>query len=263
MSRLILRKRTPGGSMPIPLLLTGHTAAELCSAITGLFAAPFAACVDVDDIIAPLDVLTAVFASFAKSSVFVVSGRALAQWLPTVALAFAAAPATPFYVTIAASACNDALVQAAAAWDDVAWRAITAVFVYDHKICGLLEAAIAQHTKASLNGIVCGSSLDTPLVPRGHREPVDWGAVRRADLIPTRIHAGGAERVVLRARGAGIDALIASVEANAALRGEPVLHDETSAGTLWVCDERLDESRTLEEYGIDDETLLVYEIWGY
>lgn len=136
-------------------------------------------------------------------------------------------------------------------WTDAQWATyLRASVPYDPSIILCLEDAVFRNNGPSLENLVYGkfTRLQAP-----SDVLIDWGELRRKwlagalDLVNTRVRVSSTEVVVCRARGVRIREIALAVLG-------PSLTWET--WTISACGEILENTRTLEAYGLDDETEL-------
>lgn len=168
-------------------------------------------------------------------------------------LAFAAGLTEPDSLAMLVST-DMALRKTSRMWSNAQWRSVLRLIRPCINVCVCLENAVRHRRGPSLNGVCWGTAAS--LRPRDDTL-VDWGALRRQwrykeiNLVDTRVSVSGRTDVcVRRARGARIQDIV-----HAAFRDPKVklLYDMYA---VYVNGELLDQARTLEEYGVDDETEL-------
>lgn len=150
-----------------------------------------------------------------------------------------------------------ALAATAPTWDDETWRKLTLVVPHSNPVRALLEIAVTCGTAATLADVLYYGL--TSLVKTAEEHTVEWGAVRASseERIVTRVTAAWLNIDLTRVRGVCVKNIIASLEAHYALY-DGCETDDGEEGSLWACGERLDVERSIEDYGLDDETPLEY-----
>lgn len=155
-----------------------------------------------------------------------------------------------------------ALAPAAPSWNTAMWNALVARCRSSiHWWFPFLEDAVRCPEGPGLGGLWL---REWSALQPGTRRVEDWGAlasaVRRGaiELVETRVCFERAHKEITlwRARGACVQAITASMLYRLC-RSTGMVHVEAEDG-LHANGEALEETRTLEEYGVDDETTLVF-----
>lgn len=189
---------------------------------------------------------------------FIVCDVASLPWTPCVARALVDA-AVPPRLLLEGPMIRAALRQPTLldTWTSADWDAVvraSRATSRDTVIPRLFEAVVTHSTDATLlYGIRCGFDTCLEARPRIYAGvSVDWVRLHRqflgnrAEFVERRITVGGTEYLIWCARGASVQ----SVRRAASNRGA------SPFALLWAQGERLEEDRTIEEYGLDDDTPL-------
>lgn len=214
-------------------------------------------CVRVEFPAAPVAPRAVVCSVLGSQSIVVLDTAACAPNLPAVA-------ASGAHVYLA-TACSAALAQAWPTWTNAEWDAVLLMNTSTKESAlwhVLLEAACTMvETLFEPAGVRFNDSGLEPRAAqtvrrRRHGCSIDWvalhAAIRRGEieLVETRVVWANGEFILPRARGARVDSIRTSALARIRLHTDFVTwHAVRACGEILV-----KTSRTLEEYGVDDET---------
>lgn len=143
-----------------------------------------------------------------------------------------------------------ALEEAAREWTNTEWAGFARACAAMRPPPWLLLQKAVDWDVPTLEGVCAGTNT---CLRAASDEIVDWGALKASlkasmeNLVDTRVVYAGRETVVRRARHARIHDIAATAYPCR-------MHVVYANLTVAVCGEPLDDTRTLEAYGVDDET---------